>query len=93
MDPGLETDQLGAALEHQILAKAVAAVHLERDPAEIAKPLLAQAEERPALASQLARRGRGAPPRRRRRHHAWSVAVTGRPVRSRALPQQASEQR
>ena len=35
----------------------VAAVHLEREPAEVAQPVLAQEQERPALAAQIARRG------------------------------------
>ena len=67
MDASLEPDQLRAALEHQILAKAVAPVHLERDPAEIAEPLLSQAQKRSPFATQLARGWCRAPARRRRR--------------------------
>jgi len=41
VDPRLEPDQLSAPLQEEILAKAVATVHLEREAAEIAEPLLA----------------------------------------------------
>jgi hypothetical protein len=43
VDPRLEPDQLRAALEQQILAEPVAPVHLEREAAEVAELLLAQA--------------------------------------------------
>ena len=43
MHPRLEPDQLRAALEHEILTEAVAPVHLEREAAEVAQPLFAQA--------------------------------------------------
>ena len=60
VDARLEADQLRAALEQQILAEAVAPVHLEREPAEVAQLLLAQPQERAALAAELAR-GRRVP--------------------------------
>ena len=50
MDSRFEPDQLGAALEQQVLAEAVAAVHLERETTQVAELLLSQAEERTALA-------------------------------------------
>ena len=50
----------------EILAEAVAPVHLEREPAEVAEPLLAQPQERAALAAQLAGGGVG-----RRRGRLW----------------------
>ena len=56
VDPRLEPDQLGAALEQQVLAEAVAPVHLEREAAQVAELLLAQPQEGAALAPQLARR-------------------------------------
>ena len=62
MDPRLEPDQLGAALEQQVLAEPVAAVHLEREPAEVAQLLLAKPQERAALTSELARRRGGTAP-------------------------------
>ena len=63
MDPRLEPDQLGAALEKQVLTETVAPVHLEREPAEIAQLLLPEPQERATLAAQLAC-GRGVPPPR-----------------------------
>ena len=65
MDPRLERDQVGAALDQQILAEAVAPVHLERQAAEVAEPVLAHAHERAALATELARGGRDAAAARR----------------------------
>jgi hypothetical protein len=65
VDPRFEADQLGAALEHEILTKAVAPVHLERDASEVAEPLLTQAQERPALAAEFAGRRRRPPARLR----------------------------
>ena len=53
-DAGLDRDELGAALDDEPFVELVAAVHLERQPAEVAEPLLAQEEERSALAPQLA---------------------------------------
>ena len=43
MDASFQADQLGAALEQEVLAEAVAAVHLEREAAEVAELLLAKA--------------------------------------------------
>ena len=51
VDARLEPDQLGAALEQQVLAEAVAPVHLQREPAQVAELLLAQAQERAAVAA------------------------------------------
>ena len=67
VDPGLEPDQLGAALEQEVSAELIAPVHLEREPAEVAQLLLAQAHQGAALAAQVARRGHWTSPSRRRR--------------------------
>jgi hypothetical protein len=85
VDARLEPDQLGAALQDEILAEPVAAVHLEREAAQIAKSFLAHAEQRFPLAPQLAC-GRGGPATATRR---W---LRGR-RRVGLLPQQAWEQR
>ena len=61
MDPRLEPDQLRAPLEQQVLAEPVAPVHLEREPAEIAETLLANAQERTPLTPQRARRRHAVP--------------------------------
>ena len=55
MDSRLERDQVGAALDEQVLAEAVAAVHLEREPAEVAQALLANAHQGPPLPAEFAR--------------------------------------
>ena len=71
MDARFEADQLGAALEQQVFPEAVAAIHLQRQPAEVAELLLTEAEQRAALATKLARRrGRSPPPSRRGRDSA-----------------------
>jgi hypothetical protein len=62
VDACFETDQLGAALEQQVLPEAIAAVHLQREAAEVAQLLLPQAQERAALAPELTRRRRGPTP-------------------------------
>jgi hypothetical protein len=38
-----EPDQLGAAIEQQVLPEAVAPVHLQREPAQVTQLLFAQA--------------------------------------------------
>src|SRR6188508_1216171 len=53
VDARLEADQLGAALEQQVLTEAVAPVHLQRQPAEVAQLLLTETQERLALAPEL----------------------------------------
>ena len=55
VDPRLEPDQLGTALEQEVLAEAVAPVHLEREAPEVAQLLLAQPHERAPLPPQGAR--------------------------------------
>ena len=52
-DARLDRDELGTALHDRRLVELVAAVHLEREAAEVAQPLLAEHEERAALAPQL----------------------------------------
>jgi len=42
VDARFESDQLRAALEQEVFPEAVAPVHLEREPAEVAELLLAQ---------------------------------------------------
>ena len=81
VDARFEPDQLGAALEQQVLAEAVAPVHLEREPAEVAQLLLAQPQERAALAPELARGGAGAAPGGRR---GGAVGRLGRSSRRRS---------
>ena len=58
-DARLDRDELGAALDDERLVELVAAVHLEREAAEVAQPVLAEQEQRAALAPQVARGGRG----------------------------------
>ena len=53
-DAGLDRDELRAPLDDEPFVEVVAAVHLEREAAEVAEPLLAQEEQRSALAPQLA---------------------------------------
>ena len=50
----LDRDELGAALDDEARVEPVALVHLEREAAEVAKPLLAHLEQRLALALELA---------------------------------------
>ncbi len=85
MNARLEADQLGAALEQKVLPKAVAAVHLQREPAEVAQLLLPEAQERPSLAPELARRRSRTPPAWRGRRDAG--------VGHGRLPQQSSQER
>jgi 3-hydroxybutyryl-CoA dehydrogenase len=54
-EPRVDADEHGARLREQVLAEAAAAVELDEQAAEIAKLLLADPEERPLLAPQLAR--------------------------------------
>ena len=52
---GLDRDELGTPLDDERLVEVVAAIHLEREPAELAEPLLTEDEQRPALAAEIAR--------------------------------------
>jgi hypothetical protein len=54
VDARLEADQLGAALEQQVFAEAVTAIHLEREAAKVAQLLLAQPEEGAPFAPEVA---------------------------------------
>ena len=54
LDAGLDCDELGAALDDEPRIETVALVHLEREPAEVAQPLLANLEQRLPLALELA---------------------------------------
>ena len=58
-DPGLDGNELGAPLDDEPFVELVAAVHLEREAAKVAQPLLTEEEERASLASELACPGRG----------------------------------
>ena len=53
---GVEPEQLVAPVGEEILAKGVAAVHLEHQAAEVAELLLARPQELPALAADDAGR-------------------------------------
>jgi hypothetical protein len=53
----VEGDELVAALDDQILAKLVAAEHLQHQPAEVAQALFANPQQRASLLPQLARMG------------------------------------
>lgn len=53
-DAGLDPDELGAALLEQVAAPGAEAVHLDRQPAEVADPGLARGDKRGALAAQEA---------------------------------------
>jgi hypothetical protein len=85
VDARFEPDQLGAALQQQVFPEAVAPVHLQREPAEIAQLLLAEAEERATLAPELGRR-RGRPPSPR-----WSRSDAA--VGNSVVSQQSLEER
>ena len=60
----LERDDLAAALDQQVVAEGRVAVHLERQPAEVADPLLPRLQDRAPLTTESPRRGR--PPEGRR---------------------------
>jgi hypothetical protein len=64
-NPTVELEQLRAALVHEVLAKAILPVHLEHQPAQVANPLLAVAEQPAPLPPELSGRGEGAPHGRR----------------------------
>jgi hypothetical protein len=55
VNPLLDGHDVGAALEQELGPEAVAPVHLEREPADVANAFLTPAHERAALASQPAR--------------------------------------
>ena len=69
LHPRLDCHELRAALDDQTCVEAVALVHLEREPAEVAQPLLAHLEQRLPLALELARRRRDV--RRRVAERVW----------------------
>src|SRR5262249_29610 len=50
-EAGVEPEQLVAALRQQVLAEAVAAIHLQDQAAEVAEPLLAHLDDVAALPS------------------------------------------
>ena len=56
MHARLDRHELGAALDHEPGVEAISLVHLEREAAEVAQPLLAHLEQRLALALELAGR-------------------------------------
>jgi hypothetical protein len=95
VDPRLQADQLSTPLEYEVLTEAVAPIHLESDPAEVAEALLAQTQKRTALAAQVAggRRGTAAGRRGHGSGRSRAGAVDGLLVRRRPLPQQTWEQR
>ena len=74
LQPLVESDQLVATLDQQVLTELVAAEHLEHQPAEIPQPLLAHSEQRPTLSPELAGMGEGAAWRARSRR------TDGRPL-------------
>src|SRR6185503_11122414 len=78
VNPGFEPDQVGAALEQEILAELVAPVHLEREPTEVAQLLLTQPHQRPALAAEIARGRSGTSPSRCRRRR--RIGIAGMPA-------------
>ncbi|HYY02676.1 MAG TPA: hypothetical protein VE736_02220 [Gaiellaceae bacterium] len=51
----VERDELVASLDQQVLSELVAPIHLEHQPAEVAKPILAHPKQRTALAAKDAR--------------------------------------
>ena len=59
--PRLDGDELCAALDDERLVEVVAAVHLEREAAELAQSVFAEQEQRTALAAKVTRRRRGGP--------------------------------
>src|SRR5205085_6447789 len=63
--PLLERGEIGAPLVDEVVPEALLPVHLEHEPAEVADPLLAQAQERAPLAAELGG-GRRWSPRRGR---------------------------
>jgi hypothetical protein len=62
--PLFDRDDLGRLLVHQILPKAILAVHLQHQTAEVADVLLAKPQQVAALAAQEPCRWEGTPPRR-----------------------------
>lgn len=64
LQPLVECDQLVAPLDEQVLPELVPAVHLQHQAAEIAEPVLPDAQERSSLATEDA--GMGERPTRRR---------------------------
>jgi hypothetical protein len=55
LEADLDRHELGATLDDELRAESVPLVHLEREPSEVAKPFLAQAQERLPLALELSR--------------------------------------
>src|SRR5581483_1198165 len=71
----LELAELDAAVDEQVLAELVSAVHLEHQPAEVAQPLLAHREEAPPLAPELRDRREGPADGARRRRRCGSSRI------------------
>lgn len=65
-EAAIEREQVGAALGEEVLAKAVTAVHLQNQAAEVAQLLLTEAKQGAPLPADHAGRGKR-PPRGRRR--------------------------
>src|SRR3954454_19310268 len=59
-----ERGDLAALLDQEVVAEGRTPIHLEREPAEVANPLLPGLQDRAALAAQGSRRGRAAHERR-----------------------------
>jgi hypothetical protein len=67
LEPAVDLDELSTAFGDEIVAKAVATVHLEDQAAKIPDALLAQLQQRSALAAQDTGRRQRAPGRWRGR--------------------------
>ena len=92
VQPGVQAEQLVAALGEEVLAEAVLPVHLEHQPAEIAQPLVARALDGAPFAADHARRRqctarrggmRGSAEAVEQGHAPPSLRVYGRPVSAR----------
>jgi hypothetical protein len=78
-EPVIESDELCAAVDEQVLAELVPPVHLEHQAAKVAEPLLAQSQQRASVSAELARWGQRAPGRLARRLRRGSLAPQERP--------------
>jgi hypothetical protein len=54
----VELDELGAALPDELVVEAVSTVHLEDQPAEVAKPVVSYLQQRPPFAAEDAGGGK-----------------------------------
>jgi hypothetical protein len=86
VDSRLESDQLGAPLQDEPLSEPVAAIHLEREAAEVSQPFFPEPQQGPPLTPELAR-GWSRPAAAARRCRGGGRRRVG------LLPQQAWEQR